>query len=55
VFVRISDVQHYFWRVFDHKAEVLEAFVSKTRHKQAALKCLRELMRRHERPRTTLE
>jgi putative transposase len=47
VFVRINGIQHYLWRAVDHEGEVLEAFVSKTRDKAAALKFLRKLMRRH--------
>ena len=50
VFVRINGVQHYLWRAVDHEGEVLEAFVSKTRDKAAALKFLRKLMKRHGRP-----
>jgi putative transposase len=34
----------------DHEGEVLEAFVSKTRDKAAALKFLKKLMKRHGRP-----
>jgi putative transposase len=34
----------------DHEGEVLEAFVSKTRDKAAALKFLGKLMKRHGRP-----
>jgi putative transposase len=47
VFVRINGVQHYLWRAVDHEGEVLEAFVSKTRDKAAALKFLKKLMKRH--------
>ncbi len=47
VFVRINGVQHYLWRAMDHEGEVLEAFVSKTRDKAAALKFLKKLMKRH--------
>jgi putative transposase len=47
VFVRINGVQHYLWRAVDHEGEVLEAFVTKTRDKAAALKFLRKLMKRH--------
>ena len=47
VFVRINGVQHYLWRAVDHEGEVLEAFVSKTRDKKAALKFLKKLMKRH--------
>lgn len=50
VFVRVNGVQHYLWRAVDHEGEVLEAFVSKHRDKQAALKFLRKLMKRHGRP-----
>jgi putative transposase len=50
VFVRINGVQHYLWRAVDHEGEVLEAYVSKTRDKKAALKFLRKLMKRHGRP-----
>ena len=50
VFVKINGVQHYLWRAVDHEGEVLEAFVSKTRDKAAALKFLRKLMKRHGRP-----
>ena len=47
VFVKVNGVQHYLWRAVDDEGEVLEAFVSKTRDKKAALKFLRKLMRRH--------
>ncbi len=50
MFVRINGVQHYLWRAVDHEGEVLEAVVSKTRDKAAALKFLRKLMKRHGRP-----
>jgi putative transposase len=50
VFVRINGVQHYLWRAVDHEGEVLEAHVTKTRDKAAALKFLRKLMKRHGRP-----
>ena len=48
--VRINGVQHYLWRAVDHEGEVLEAFVSKTRDRAAALKFLKRLMRTHGRP-----
>lgn len=50
VFVKVNGVRHYLWRAVDHEGEVLEAFVSKTRDKTAALKFLRKLMKRHGRP-----
>lgn len=50
VFVKINGVQHYLWRAVDHEGEVLEAFVSKTRDRRAALMFLKKLMKRHGRP-----
>ena len=50
MFVKINGVQHYLWRAVDHEGEVLEAFVSKTRDKAAALKFLKKLIKRHGRP-----
>jgi putative transposase len=50
VFVKVNGVQHYLWRAVDHEGEVLEAFVSKTRDRKAALKFLRKLMKRHGKP-----
>ena len=50
VFVKINGVQHYLWRAVDHEGEVLEAYVTKTRDKAAALKFLKKLMKRHGRP-----
>jgi putative transposase len=50
VFVRINGVQHYLWRAVDHEGEVLEAFVSKSRDRRAALTFLKKLMKRHGRP-----
>jgi putative transposase len=47
VFVKGNGVQHYLWRTVDHEGQVLEAFVSKTRDKKAAVKFLRKLMKRH--------
>jgi putative transposase len=47
VFVKVNGVQHYLWRAVDHEGEVLEAFVSKTRDKAAALKFLKKLLKRH--------
>ena len=50
VFVRVNGVQHYVWRAVDHEGEVLEAFVTKRRDRQAALKFLKKLTKRHGHP-----
>lgn len=47
VFMKVNGVRHYLWRAVDLEGEVLEAFVSKTRDKKAALKFFEELMKRH--------
>jgi len=50
VFVRINSETHYLWRAVDHEGEVLEAFVTKTRDRKAALKFLRKVMKRYGQP-----
>jgi putative transposase len=47
VFVKINGVQRHLWRAVDHEGEVLEAFVSRTRDRKAALKFLKKPMERH--------
>ena len=50
MFVKINGEGHYLWRAVDQEGEVLEAFVSKKRDRDAALKFLRKLMKRYGRP-----
>jgi putative transposase len=50
VFVKINGETHYLWRAVDHEGEVLEAFVSKRRDRNAALVFLKKLMKRYGRP-----
>ncbi len=50
MFVKIRGETHYLWRAVDHEGEVLEAYVSKTRNRKAALKFLRKAMRRYGQP-----
>ena len=45
--MKLNGVQHYLWRAVNHEGDVLEAFVSKTRDRKAALKFLKKLMKRH--------
>src|SRR5680860_674938 len=52
IFVRINGRVHYLWRAVDHEGEVLEAYVTKTRNRKAALQFLRKAMKRHGRPET---
>ena len=50
VFVKINGKLHYLWRVIDHEGEVLEVFVSRHRNGKAAVKVLRNALRRHAKP-----
>jgi putative transposase len=50
MFVKINGERHYLWRAVDNEGDVLESFVTKTRHKKAALKFLKKTLRRHGRP-----
>ena len=50
VFVKINGETHYLWRAVDHEGEVLEAFVSKRRHRRAAETFLKKAMRRYGKP-----
>jgi putative transposase len=52
MFVKINGETHYLWRAADHEGEVLEAFVTKRRNRQAALKFLRKAMKRYGQPQT---
>ena len=42
MFVKINGEHHYLWRAVDPEGEVLEAFVSKKRDREAALKIPQE-------------
>ena len=52
MFVRINGKIHYLWRAVDHEGEVLEAYVTKSRNRKAALRFLRKAMKRYGRPET---
>ena len=47
----MGDAQtHYLWRAVDHKGEVLESYVTKTRDRAAASKFIKKAMKRHPSP-----
>ena len=50
VFVKINGETFYLWRAVDHEGEILEAFVTKRRDRDAALRFLRKAMKRYGRP-----
>jgi putative transposase len=54
LFVKIAGETHYLWRAIDHEGEVLEACVTKTRDKAAALKFLKKAMKRYGNPKVVV-
>jgi len=54
VFVKINGELHYLWRAVNQEGEVLETYVTKRRNRQAALKFLRKMMKRHGPPQTII-
>ena len=50
MFVKVNGETLYIWHAVDHEGEVLDAVVTKTRDRKAALKLLRKLMRRYGSP-----
>jgi putative transposase len=50
VFVKINGELHYLWRALDHEGEVLEAYVTRRRDRHAALRFLRNAMKRYGNP-----
>ena len=50
VYVRINGEMRYLWRAVNHEGEVLESFVTKERDKTAALKVIKNSMKRRGRP-----
>ncbi|EET47837.1 transposase [Thalassobium sp. R2A62] len=41
VFMNINGERHDLWRAFDHEVKVLEAFITRCRKREAALKFLK--------------
>jgi putative transposase len=50
VFVKINGKTHYLWRAVDHEGEVLEVFVTRRRDRKAALRFLKQALKRYGRP-----
>jgi putative transposase len=50
MFVRMNGRRMYLWRAADDEGEMLDVLVQSRRDKQAALKLMRKLLRRHGRP-----
>jgi putative transposase len=54
VFVKVNGKLCYLWRAVDHEGEVLEAVVTARRDKAAALKLLKQIMKRYGAPRSVV-
>ena len=52
VFVKVNSKLCYLWRAVDHEGEVLEAVVTTKRDKRAALKLLKQIMKKYGAPRS---
>ena len=52
VFVKVNGKLCYLWRAVDHEGEVLEAVVTARRDKTAALKLLKQIMKKYGAPRS---
>jgi putative transposase len=50
VYVKINGEMHYLWRAVDHEGEILESSVTKTRDKAAALRFMKQALKRHGSP-----
>ena len=50
MYVKLNGEMVYLWRAVDHEGEVLESFVTKTRHRSAALTFMKKALKRHGRP-----
>ena len=45
MFVKVNGERYYLWRALDHEGEVLESFVTKTKDRKSALKCVKKSKR----------
>jgi putative transposase len=52
VYVKINGEMHYLWRAVDREGEILESYVTKARNKAAALKFMKNALKRHGSPET---
>ena len=50
VLVRINGETYYLWRAVDQEGEVLEAYATKRRDRKAALRFLKQVMKRYGKP-----
>ncbi|WP_338466176.1 DDE-type integrase/transposase/recombinase [Novosphingobium sp. ZN18A2] len=47
MYVKLNGEMVYLWRAVDHEGEVLESYVTRTRDKPAALRFMKQALKRH--------
>ena len=47
MYVKLGGEMVYLWRAIDHEGEILESYITKKRHKAAALEFLKKALKRH--------
>ena len=47
VFVKINGERHYLWRAVDNEGEVVKSCLTQRRDREAALKLIKQKMKRH--------
>ena len=52
MYVKVNGEMRYLWRGVDHEDKVLESFVTKDRNKAAAMRFMKEALKRHGSPDT---
>jgi putative transposase len=50
MYVKLNGEMAYLWRAVEHKGEILESLITKTRDKQAALTFMKKALKRHGSP-----
>ncbi|PRY22243.1 DDE superfamily endonuclease [Aliiruegeria haliotis] len=50
--MKINGERHYLWQAVEQEGEVLESFVTQTQDERAALRFIKQTMRRYGRPET---
>jgi putative transposase len=53
-FVKVNGKLCYIWRAVDHEGEVLESVITAKRDKAAALRLLKRIMKKYDRPRSVV-
>ncbi len=50
MYVKLNGEMIYLWRAVDHEGEILESYITKSRHKDAALRFMKKTLKRHGSP-----